>query len=84
MSATVVGNFFYATQKAEALNSRLVIFCVGGDGGIRTLDPQIANLMLSQLSYVPSARDYNLCAVPCQEKFSCVELPNCRCFRNAL
>ncbi len=37
------------------MNSRLEIFCIGGDGGIRTLDPQIANLMLSQLSYVPNA-----------------------------
>ena len=42
-------------QKAEVLNSRLEIFFIGGDGGIRTLDPQIANLMLSQLSYVPNA-----------------------------
>ena len=37
------------------MNFRLEIFFVGGDGGIRTLDPQIANLMLSQLSYVPNA-----------------------------
>ncbi len=25
----------------------------GGDGGIRTLDPRVANAMLSQLSYAP-------------------------------
>ena len=50
------------------MNFRLEIFFVGGDGGIRTLDPQIANLMLSQLSYVPNARDYKLCPVPCQGK----------------
>ena len=46
----------FSTQKAEALNFRLEIFFIGGDGGIRTLDPQIANLMLSQLSYVPKTR----------------------------
>ena len=46
----------FITRKAEAVSSRLEIFCIGGDGGIRTLDPQIANLMLSQLSYVPKTR----------------------------
>ena len=51
------------------MNSRLENFYVGGDGGIRTLDPQIANLMLSQLSYVPNERDYKLVARCCQEKF---------------
>lgn len=29
-----------------------VIF--GGDGGIRTLDPHVANVVLSQLSYTPT------------------------------
>ena len=28
-------------------------FFVGGDGGIRTHDPYVANVMLSQLSYTP-------------------------------
>jgi hypothetical protein len=27
----------------------------GGDGGIRTPDPHVANVMLSQLSYIPTA-----------------------------
>ena len=57
------------------MNSRLENFYVGGDGGIRTLDPQIANLMLSQLSYVPNERDYNLVARRCQEKFLCFDAP---------
>jgi hypothetical protein len=26
----------------------------GGDGGIRTPDPHVANVMLSQLSYIPT------------------------------
>ena len=45
----------YNVKRRKFLRSRLEIFCIGGDGGIRTLDPQIANLMLSQLSYVPNA-----------------------------
>ena len=42
---------------------------VGGDEGIRTLDPQIANLMLSQLSYVPNAAYSNPIAPISQAKF---------------
>lgn len=30
----------------------------GGDEGIRTLDPHVANVVLSQLSYIPT----NMCA----------------------
>ena len=51
------------------MSFRLEIFVyVGGDGGIRTLDPQIANLMLSQLSYVPNACDYKPVYRQSQEK----------------
>ena len=42
---------------------------VGGDEGIRTLDPQIANLMLSQLSYVPNAAYSNPIDPISQAKF---------------
>ena len=54
------------------MSFRLEIFVyVGGDGGIRTLDPQIANLMLSQLSYVPNASAIiNLFAVRVKENIS--------------
>ena len=31
-------------------------FFVGGDEGIRTLGPHVANVMLSQLSYIPTKR----------------------------
>ena len=41
----------------------------GGDEGIRTLDPQIANLMLSQLSYVPNAAHSNPIDRRSQAKF---------------
>jgi hypothetical protein len=34
------------------------VFTADGDGGIRTHDPQIANLMLSQLSYAPGYRQH--------------------------
>ena len=51
------------------MSSRLEMFCVGGDGGIRTLDLTDANRTLSQLSYVPNAADYKRCPARCQEKF---------------
>ena len=60
-------NVELSTQKAEVFSSRLLF---SGDGGIRTLDPQIANLMLSQLSYVPGDADYNLACRQSQEIFS--------------
>ena len=35
-----------------------IVAKVGGDEGVWTLDPQIANLVLSQLSYVPMQYSY--------------------------
>lgn len=41
----------------------------GGDEGIRTLDPQIANLMLSQLSYAPATHEVYRNEIPNAREF---------------
>ena len=44
------------TNPAEFFSIRagLANFASGGDEGIRTLGPHVANVMLSQLSYIPT------------------------------
>lgn len=42
----------------------------GGDGGIRTPDPHVANVMLSQLSYIPTALPLFLLTSPSQPAHS--------------
>ena len=42
----------HAKKKGQNLPSDLVFR--GGDDGIRTHDPHVANVMLSQLSYIPT------------------------------
>lgn len=41
----------------------------GGDDGIRTHDPHVANVMLSQLSYIPT----NRCAFRAKTYFARIE-----------
>ena len=53
------------------MSSRLEMFCVGGDGGIRTLDLTDANRTLSQLSYVPNASAIITVAPPVVKKNFC-------------
>jgi hypothetical protein len=44
-------------NKKKHLTLRLsAFFKLGGDEGIRTLDPYLAKVMLSQLSYIPTGR----------------------------
>jgi hypothetical protein len=42
-----------ATQKRKVRICTLTWYHDGGDEGIRTLGPHVANVMLSQLSYIP-------------------------------
>ena len=37
---------------------------LGGDEGIRTLDPHVANVVLSQLSYIPKNKQIFKCTPP--------------------
>lgn len=40
-------------KRKHHLKSVSALCILGGDEGIRTLDPHIANVVLSQLSYIP-------------------------------
>ena len=59
----------------------------GGDEGIRTLGPHVANVMLSQLSYIPirkwraptrARKDYSAFARAWHEKFTLILVPRVR------
>ena len=68
-------------MKKELLSVDKSSFFVGGDGGIRTHDPYVANVMLSQLSYTPMLlKLYHILSI-CQVlfgKFSRQSLSACR------
>ena len=51
---------FYIWKGMTFLIRRFVIEerCLGGDEGIRTLDPHVANVVLSQLSYIPKTNRF--------------------------
>ena len=51
-SATVP--FPYSHYELDSEEPKFVVSCRGGDDGIRTHDPYVANVMLSQLSYIPT------------------------------
>ena len=55
----------HAKKKGQDLHPDLVLR--GGDDGIRTHDPHVANVMLSQLSYIPTC----MCAAAQDGIFGC-------------
>lgn len=52
----------------------------GGDEGIRTLGPHVANVMLSQLSYIPTRYGAQWRAGKDYSAFPASGKGHCRCF----